>query len=57
MKTPIFFCRQSHWFLRDFAYANLANAQTAPAANPTNVSGKVVSFKGAELIVASPTAI
>ena len=35
-------------------YAYLANAQAEPAANPTNVSGKVVSLKGPELIVASP---
>ena len=35
-------------------YAYLANAQVAPTANPTNVSGKIVSFKGPELIVASP---
>ncbi len=34
--------------------ANLANAQPTPAANPTNVSGKVVSLKGPELIVGSP---
>jgi hypothetical protein len=38
-----------------FGCAQLANAQAAPAANPTNVTGKVVSFKGAELIVASPS--
>lgn len=37
-----------------FGYAHLAHAQPAPAANPTNVSGKVVSLKGPELIVASP---
>ena len=36
-------------------YANLANAQPAPAASPTNVSGKVVSLKGPELIVGSPS--
>jgi len=30
-----------------------AKAQSAPAANPTNISGKVVSLKGPELIVAS----
>ena len=35
-------------------FTRLADAQVAPAANPTNVSGKVVSFKGPELIVASP---
>jgi len=35
-------------------FTRLANAQVAPTANPTNVSGKVVSFKGPELIVASP---
>jgi len=34
-------------------FTRLADAQVAPAANPTNVSGKVVSFKGPELIVAS----
>ena len=38
-----------------FAYANLANAQPTPAASPTNVSGKVVSLKGPELIVGSPS--
>src|SRR5215213_7038074 len=32
-----------------------AKAQSAPAANPTNISGKVVSLKGPELIVASPS--
>lgn len=37
-----------------FGCAYLANAQVAPTANPTNVSGKVVSLKGPELIVASP---
>jgi hypothetical protein len=37
-----------------FGYAYFANAQPAPAPNPTNVSGKVVSLKGPELIVASP---
>ena len=35
-------------------FTRLANAQVAPTANPTNVSGKIVSFKGPELIVASP---
>ena len=35
-------------------FTRLANAQAEPAANPTNVSGKVVSLKGPELIVASP---
>ena len=37
-----------------FGCAYLANAQVAPTPNPTNVSGKVVSLKGPELIVASP---
>ena len=32
----------------------VANAQAQSAPNPTNVSGKVVSLKGPELIVASP---
>ena len=32
-----------------------AKAQPAPAANPTNISGKVVSLKGPELIVAIPS--
>jgi len=32
-----------------------AKAQPAPAANSTNISGKVVSLKGPELIVASST--
>ena len=36
-------------------YAFPANAQAAPAGNPTNVSGKVVSLKGPELVVASPS--
>ena len=36
-------------------YAFPANAQPAPAGNPTNVSGKVVSLKGPELVVASPS--
>ena len=36
-----------------FGYSFLANAQPAPGTNPTNVSGDVVSLKGAELIVAS----
>jgi len=40
------------FLLLGFTY--LANAQVAPTANPTNVSGKIVSFKGPELIVASP---
>lgn len=34
-------------------FTGLANAQVAPAANPPNIPGKVVSLKGAELIVAS----
>ena len=34
--------------------SRLNNAQVAPAANTTNVSGKVVSLKGPELIVATP---
>jgi hypothetical protein len=38
-----------------FGSPYLASAQTAPAANTTSVSGKVVSMKGPELIVASPT--
>jgi hypothetical protein len=38
-----------------FACAQIANGQPAPAANPTNISGKVVSLKGSELIVASPS--
>jgi len=38
-----------------FSYAGLANAQPAPATTPTTVSGKVVSFKGSELSVASPS--
>jgi len=37
-----------------FGYAALANAQSGGAPNPTNVSGKVVSLKGPELIVAGP---
>ena len=37
-----------------FAYASLANGQNTPAANPSNVSGKVISLKGPELVVASP---
>src|SRR5512139_3404410 len=36
-----------------FGYGYLANAQPAPAANPTNVSGDVMSLKGSELVVAS----
>ena len=36
-------------------FAHYANAQSAPAADTTNVSGKVVSFKGPDLIVASPS--
>jgi len=36
-------------------YAYLANAQPAPAANTTTVSGKVISLTGPELIVASPS--
>ncbi|HUR70915.1 MAG TPA: DUF5666 domain-containing protein, partial [Candidatus Limnocylindrales bacterium] len=32
-----------------------SKAQPAPAANPTNISGKVVSLKGPELIVAIPS--
>ena len=36
-------------------FAHYANAQSAPAAVTTNVSGKVVSFKGPDLIVASPS--
>jgi len=38
-----------------FAYGGLANAQSAPAAAPTTVAGKVISFKGSELSVASAT--
>ena len=38
-----------------FALVYYANAQPAPAPNQTNVSGKVVSFKGPELIVAGPS--
>jgi hypothetical protein len=34
-------------------FSRFANAQAQPVANPTNVSGKVVSLKGPELIVAS----
>ena len=34
-------------------FTGLANAQVAPAANPPNIPGKVVSLKGAELIVAT----
>ena len=34
-------------------FTRLANAQVESAANPPNVPGKVVSLKGAELIVAS----
>lgn len=37
-----------------FAYASLANGQNTPTANPSNVSGKVISLKGPELVVASP---
>lgn len=37
-----------------FGYGYLANAQPAPAANQTNVSGKVISLKGPELIIANP---
>lgn len=36
-------------------FAHYANAQSAPPADTTNVSGKVVSFKGPDLIVASPS--
>ena len=36
-------------------FAHYANAQSALAADTTNVSGKVVSFKGPDLIVASPS--
>jgi hypothetical protein len=36
-------------------FADYANAQSAPAADTTNVSGKVVSFKEPDLIVASPS--
>ena len=38
-----------------FGSAYVARAQTAPATNTTSVSGKVVSLKGPELIVASST--
>jgi hypothetical protein len=38
-----------------FAYVHLAGAQPAPSANPTSVSGTVASFKGQELVVASPS--
>jgi hypothetical protein len=34
-------------------FTRLANAQVESAGNPTNIPGKVVSLKGAELIVAS----
>ena len=36
-------------------FAHYANAQSAPPADTTNVSGKVVSFKGPDLIVAGPS--
>jgi hypothetical protein len=37
------------------AFAHYANAQSAPAADTTNVSGKVLSLKGSDLILASPS--
>jgi hypothetical protein len=49
-----FFIRLALTLFLLLGYAYLANAQVAPTANPTNVSGKIVSFKGPELIVASP---
>ena len=36
-------------------FAHYANAQPAPAADTTNVSGKIISLKGSELTVASPS--
>lgn len=36
-------------------FAHYANAQSAPAADTTNVSGKVLSLKGSDLILASPS--
>jgi len=38
-----------------FGYVHLAGAQSAPSANATTVSGRVASFKGPELVVASPS--
>jgi hypothetical protein len=49
-----FFIRLALTLFLLLGFTRLANAQVAPTANPTNVSGKVVSFKGPELIVASP---
>jgi hypothetical protein len=49
-----FFIRLALTLFLLLGYAYLADAQAEPAANPTNVSGKVVSLKGPELIVASP---
>jgi uncharacterized protein DUF5666 len=36
-------------------HAHLADAQPAPGANPTSVSGTVTSLKGSELIVSGPS--
>ena len=42
-------------FLLIIPLAYYVNAQSTPAADTSNVSGKVVSLKGPELIVASPS--